>query len=156
VRWSPDGRLLTTASDDGTVRVIDTRAPSTSSSTVSKLTCDVGLPLRADFNPCGGRSYVGVATNKRAFLLYDVRAPTKLVQSYLNLTDEDASSVTSFAFHVSGDFAVTGGSDAKIKVLDLVEGRPIVTLLGPRTAVSDVAFNKDGGCRSRFKGRWGN
>jgi WD40 repeat protein len=39
---------------------------------------------------------------------------------------------------------VTVSEDAKIKILDLVEGRPIFTLYGPRTGVLATAFSQDG------------
>jgi WD40 repeat protein len=139
-----DGRLLVSSSFDNTVRVFDTR--SKSNEEVSTLTTPPGghTPTLAAFNPCG-RTYVGVSTSNRSFLLYDIRSPSKLVQSYNNLTEgEKTKSVNAFAFHPSGDFAVTVGEDAKIKILDLIEGRPTVTLLGPRTTLNHVAFNNNG------------
>ncbi|ODN02101.1 POC1 centriolar protein A [Orchesella cincta] len=135
VRYSRDGRLLCTASDDKTIRVFDLR----SNSCTHTLTCDAGAPTKADFNPCGGY-YIGVSTTAHSFLLYDARME-KLLQSYTNLND---GPVNDFAFHPDGDFAVTVSEDAKIKILDLVEGRPIFTLYGPRTGVLATAFSPDG------------
>lgn len=135
VRYSLDGRLLCSASDDKTVRVYDLR----SNSCTHKISCDLGSPTKADFNPCGGH-YVGVSTTANSFLLYDARME-KLLQSYTNLSE---GPVHGFSFHPDGDFAVTVSEDAKIKILDLVEGRPIFTLYGPRTGVLATAFNSDG------------
>lgn len=135
VRYSQDGRLLCSAADDKTVRVYDLR----SNSCTHTLSCDSGSPTKADFNPCGGH-YVGVSTTANSFLLYDARME-KLLQSYTNLSE---GPVHNFAFHPDGDFAVTVSEDAKIKILDLVEGRPIFTLYGPRTGVLATAFSSDG------------
>jgi WD40 repeat protein len=103
------------------------------------MACDLGSPLKAEFNPCGN-SFIGVSTTRNAFLMYDVRE-RKLVQSYVNLFEGAA---TSFSFHPSGDFAVCVSEEPKIKILDLIEGRPIFTLYGPRKALYATAFNPNG------------
>lgn len=137
VKFSGDGRRICSASDDKTVRVFDLR----SNSCVHTLPCESGTPTKADFNPCGGGThYVGVSTTANSFLLYDFRME-KLLQSYTNLSE---GSVNDFSFHPGGDFAVTVSEDAKIKILDLIEGRPIFTLYGPRTGVLATAFSSDG------------
>lgn len=135
INYSRDGRLLCSASDDKTIRLYDLRI----NSCTNTLTCDAGVPTRADFNPCGGY-YIGVSTTANSFLLYDARME-KLLQSYTNLCE---GPINSFAFHPCGDFAVAVSEDAKIKILDLVEGRPIFTLYGPRTGVLATAFSHDG------------
>lgn len=135
VRFSRDGHLLCSSSDDKTVRVYDLR----SNLCTHTLTCDIGAPTKADFNPCGGY-YVGVSTTANSFLLYDARME-RLLQSYTNICE---GPVNNFAFHPGGDFAVAVSEDAKIKILDLVEGRPIFTLYGPRTGVLATAFSSDG------------
>lgn len=72
--------------------------------------------------------------------MYDVRE-RKLIQSYVNLFN---GPVTSFTFHPSGDFAVCVSEETKIKILDLIEGRPIFTLYGPRKGIGATAFNANG------------
>jgi centriolar protein POC1 len=93
----------------------------------------------SDFNPCAGH-YVGTATTDQCFTIHDLRK-NELVQVYQKL---HTGPVNKFAFHPSGDYAVTVSEDANIKILDLVEGRPIYTLHGPREALYAVGFSKDG------------
>jgi len=78
--------------------------------------------------------------SERAFLLYDIRKG-QILQSYEELFQ---GPVNSFSFHPGGDFAVCVSEDSKIKILDLIEGRPIFTLHGPRKGLCAVAFNASG------------
>lgn len=52
--------------------------------------------------------------------------------------------MTSVAFHPSGNYLLSGSRDGQAKILDLLEGRPIYTLLGHDNAVTAVAFSHDG------------
>ncbi|CAG7734757.1 unnamed protein product [Allacma fusca] len=135
VRFSSDGNMLVSASDDNSMCVLDMR----SYKCVSKIQSHLGTPLFSDFNPCAGH-YIGTATTDQCFAIHDLRK-NQLVQVYQKL---HTGAVNQFAFHPSGDYAVTVAEDANIKILDLVEGRPIYTLHGPREALYAVAFSKDG------------
>ena len=71
--------------------------------------------------------------------IYDIRA-RKLQQLY-NAHD---SVVNSLAFHPSGSYCVSGSSDGKIKIYDLLQTRTIFTLSGHQGPVNTVAFSPKG------------
>ena len=104
--------------------------------------CYLGIPTKVEYNPCGDH-FIGASTSDKAFLLYDARGTSEknVLQCYENLFE---GSTTDFSFHPSGDFAVCVSDDKKTKILDLIEGRPIFTLYGPRDGLCAVAFKSNG------------
>jgi len=133
-RYHPEGNLLCTASDDNTVGLFDIRQKEQGLS----ISVDLGCPVYAEFNPTAC-NYVGVCTTKN-FLIYDIRKGA-LTQCY---DDIHKDTITKFSFHPSGDFAITVSEDATIKILDVVEGRPIFTLYGPSTGLHAVSCSQQG------------
>lgn len=136
IRFSRDGNLLISASDDRSIAVLDIR----SYEVVAKIHFYLeSSPTFAAFDPCAGH-YVGSSTTDRGFLVHDLRnrQPVQVFQ------DIHQGVVHSFAFHPSGDYAVTVGDDAMAKILDLVEGRPIYTLQGAVKDLYRATFSRDG------------
>lgn len=134
VRFNSYGTSAITASDDRTVNVLDIR---TTEETL-KLTIGKGVPVHADFNN-SAPNYFGVATTDE-FHIYDIRNG-KMVQCYKDIHTKD---ITGFGFHPCGDFATTVAEDQTVKILDVIEGRPVFTMFGHSQGVTSVSFSTDG------------
>ena len=52
--------------------------------------------------------------------------------------------MNSLSFHPSGNYCVSGSSDAKIKIMDLLQARTIYTLSGHQSQVTSVSFSPGG------------
>lgn len=70
--------------------------------------------------------------------VYDLRA-NKLRQNYL-LHD----CTTCLSWHPNGNFLLTSGEDGSIRIVDVLEGRPLYTLKSHEGPVNTVAFSKCG------------
>lgn len=81
---------------------------------------------------------LAVALNSGSVRIYDIRC-NKLLQHYI-LHDN----ATSVSWHPSSSFLLTSGKDKGIRVVDVLEGKPIYTVTGHETEVSCVRFDKTG------------
>ncbi|XP_012523864.1 POC1 centriolar protein homolog A isoform X2 [Monomorium pharaonis] len=134
IKFSPDGRLLVSCSDDKTIKVWDI-----TSGLCVKTFNQLKAPARyVEFHPNG--IYIGTCMD--TFVkLYDLRTGA-LYQCY----NSHKKTVNMIKFHPTGHFMLTASDDSTMKILDLLEGRPIYTLKGPsyKTAITSIAFSKDG------------
>jgi len=134
VRFNKDGNTAITASDDRTVNILDTRM----NEEALKLHIGKGSPVYADFNPSASK-YFGVATTDE-FHIYDARTG-KMVQCYQDIHTKE---ITKFCYHPSGDFAITISEDKTLKILDVIEGRPIFTIFGHKGGLKGIGISPDG------------
>lgn len=81
---------------------------------------------------------LGVALSSGSVRIYDIRY-NKLLQHYI-LHDN----ATSLSWHPSSGFLLTSGKDKSIRVVDVLEGKPIYTLTGHESGVNCVGFDKSG------------
>ncbi|TRY86562.1 hypothetical protein DNTS_018572, partial [Danionella cerebrum] len=116
-RFSPDGRLIVSASDDKTVKLWDKN-----SREVIHSFCEHGGYVNfVDFHPNG--TCIASAGTDSSVRLWDIRTH-RLLQHYR----VHSSCVNSLSFHPSGDFLMTASSDSTLKILDLLQGRLLYTL----------------------------
>ena len=81
---------------------------------------------------------VAVAMNSGSVRLYDTRA-RKLQQHYVL---HDATS--SVAWHPYANYLLTGGLDGTMKIVDIMEGKPLYTLTCNSVGVNSAKFSVDG------------
>lgn len=76
--------------------------------------------------------------NSGSVRIYDIRA-MKLQQHYI-LHDNTKA----VAWHPFANYLLTCGADGNMRIVDVMEGRPLYTLNAHNKAVECVAFSKDG------------
>lgn len=82
---------------------------------------------------------VAVAMNSGSVRIYDIRA-LKLQQHYI-LHDN----TTCVTWHPYANYLLTSGKDTNMRIVDVMEGRPLYTLTSHDKSIECVAFSNDGG-----------
>uniref|UniRef100_A0A8C4QBT9 Uncharacterized protein n=1 Tax=Eptatretus burgeri TaxID=7764 RepID=A0A8C4QBT9_EPTBU len=131
-RFSPNGRLIVSASDDMTVRMWDR----SSQACIHVFEVEEGVMNYVDIHPTG-TSIAGGTSN--IIKIWDIRT-NKLLQ-YFNVHN---SGINGLSFHPSGNYLITAANDWTMKVLDLVDGRLLYILHGGGGPVNAVAFSHCG------------
>lgn len=133
VAYSPDGRLVATASQDGVVRFWD---PSTGKVALPPIH-HPGQVNAIAFSP-DGRTLASCSSGKAAFL-WDVPSGSPVVPA-MSHPDE----VWAVAFSPDGKSLVTGCWDKTVRLWDTATGTPLRTFVGHEGRVAAVAFSPDG------------
>jgi energy-coupling factor transporter ATP-binding protein EcfA2 len=131
--WTPDGKRLLSAADDGTVRVWDVRTGKV------RQTLAVGAE----------RSSVLRVTADGRFVLFGARNGTVRVCELDSGTERftlagHTSVIYSLAVTPDGSCVLSASQDATVKVWDLASGSELHTLAGHAGAVNVVAVTPDG------------
>nr|WP_158647299.1 hypothetical protein [Actinoplanes sp. ATCC 53533] len=143
VRFSPDGRLVVTASHDGTARlwkVADLRRPTP----YAVLTGHAGTVNDAVFRPDG--RVVATAGWDHTARLWDVSQPRRPV--LLAVLGGHADDVNSVAFSPDGRRLATASTDRTVRLWDVANPQApahVATLSGHTSTVVTVAFRPGGG-----------
>lgn len=133
VKYSKNEKVIVSCSDDRTIRVWDT----TSGECVHtfsniKNSSPTYVSIHRNSNS------IAVGMNSGTIRIYDIRA-NKLQQHY-KLHEE----TTGVDFHPKANYLLTSGTEGRIIIVDIIEGRPLYTLSGHEGPVLCAKFNSDG------------
>ncbi|HEX8845579.1 MAG TPA: AAA-like domain-containing protein [Pyrinomonadaceae bacterium] len=136
VAYSPDGKVLAEANDDGTIKIWDVAS--------RKLIRSLGVnqdqkthSWSLAFSPDG--RILASGNEDGSVRLLDVAAGKEV--RTLNGHKEDVSAV---AFSQDGRLLATASNDKTVKLWDVETGRELATLIAHRSAVHSVMFSPDG------------
>ncbi|KRX28372.1 POC1 centriolar -like protein A [Trichinella nelsoni] len=133
IRFSPDAKLLVSASDDCTVKIWD----SLSRRCVHSFSDNESAVLWAEFHPQS--FYIASGGIDKTVRIWDLRM-LRLIQVF----KEHFSPVTGVSFHPSGSYLASTSLDSTVKIYDLGEGRVTYTLHGHKAGVSCGQFDHRG------------
>ncbi|TFE26588.1 serine/threonine protein kinase [Frankia sp. B2] len=139
VRFSPNGRMLVTGSDDSTVRLWDISNPM-ATRPLAVIPGDSGTFLQGGFSADG--RLLSTSTDDHIVRLWDISVPER-PRSLAVLRDVN----NSVAFAVGGKTMATAGTDNTAKLWDITDPhqpRLAATLVGHTDWVNTVAFSPDG------------
>jgi WD40 repeat protein len=132
VAFSPDGRLLASAGQDGTVKMWDVAT----SQEVRTLTGHTGVVSGVAFSPDGKLASAG---QDRTVRLWDAETGRQI-----RTLQGHTSSVLAVAFSPDGRQLASGSEDQTVKLWDVTTGQPVGTLQGHKNSVAGLAFSPDG------------
>ena len=136
VRVSPDGRLIASASDDGTTRLWDLNT----GEEVGLLRTRAGRVSSCDFNARG--DLIATVSPSSPSSAVDIRRVADGRRAE-RLTGHNAG-VRVVRFAPEGDLLATGGDDQSVMLWDARSGRRIRVMEGHRGNVYALAFSSDG------------
>ena len=141
VAFSPDGRWLACACEDGAVQILDAK-----SGVRRRRFTEHEKPLRAVvFSPDGTR--LASAGLGDTVLIWE--ANSGRVLSRLSLK---ANSIRCLAFHPDGTKLAAGTRDSRVLVYDLVSGQELWSRCDDLVRVWNVAWSPDGSCLAVARG----
>lgn len=133
VVFSPDGKLLATASIDKTVKIWDAET----GQEIRTLTGHADWVNAAVFSPDG--KILASASRDKTVKLWNVETG-ELLKTLANHTDW----ITSVAFSPDGKLLASASKDATIKIWNVASGAAVKTLTGHSEPVWQVCFSPDG------------
>lgn len=131
--FSPDEKLVVTASQDGTARIFDVRT----GMLVATMAGHAGAVLAAQFSPDGGR--VLTASRDGTARIWEPRSGRQVVSFYGH-----GGEVTSAVFSPDGKRVLTASADKTARIWDAVSGETLGVLSGHTDKLASAAFSPDG------------
>jgi WD40 repeat protein len=130
--FSPDGRRLASAGDDGTVKVWD----AATGRELLSLTRHAGGAAGVGFSP-DGRRVVSAAADGTVKVWDEEGRP--------RLTFRGPAGLSAFCLSPDGRRLAGAATDKTVRVWDAADGRELLTLKGPADPFAAVCFSPDGG-----------
>ncbi|MEU5397726.1 serine/threonine-protein kinase [Streptomyces sp. NPDC005963] len=131
--FSPDGRMLATASDDSTVRLWDVPKREL----LDTLTAHTDMVFSVTFSPDG--KTLATASADSSVLLWDLRTRRRIA-----VLNGHKGRIRSVAFTPSGKTLATGGQDNTVRLWNVADRRRTAVLPIPGEAVHALSFSPDG------------
>ncbi|GGM89950.1 hypothetical protein GCM10010106_41790 [Thermopolyspora flexuosa] len=129
--FSPDGKLLATASNDNTARLWDT----TTGKTIATLTGHTNHVTDIAFSPDG--KLLATASHDNTARLWDTTG------KHITALTGHTNSVTTVAFSPDGKLLATASDDDTARLWDITTGE-VTILTGHNHSVTAIAFSPDG------------
>ncbi len=133
VAFSPDGKLVLTASQDGTARLWDIAT----GNELRRFAGHKGGLAAAAFSPDG--RYIVTGGNDQTIRLWDAASGAQL-----RLLSGHAAGVSSVAFSPDGRYVLSASGDTTAELWDAASGQPVRTFSGHAGLVSQAVFSPDG------------
>lgn len=156
-RWSPDGRLAMTGSDDETAKLLAVDADAGTIGALASLSLAAGSVYSVAWSPDGRSVLTGTASGRIHLLSVDAlatRASERLLVRDLN--DAHTGKVFSVAWSPDGTRALSASGDHTLRLLAVDTEAGTVTVLDTLRDVEEfvpVAWSADG--RRAVAGQWG-
>lgn len=131
-KFFSNGKIIASGADDRSLKLWDVLSGTCIRSFVSQ----DGNPVYVA--PYPNNNSVAVAMSSGAVRIYELRTG-KLQQHYVLHTD-----TTCVSWHPLNNYLLTCGKDGQVRIIDVVEGRPIYTLGGHEGGVTCGKFSADG------------
>ncbi|MEG4070381.1 CHAT domain-containing protein [Microcoleus sp. Pol11C2] len=133
ISFSPNGKLLATASSDHTVKLWDT----STGKEIHTLSGHTDSVNAVRFSPNG--KLLATASDDKTVKLWDTSTGKQI-----NTLSGHTASVYLVSFSPNGKLLVTGNSENTVKLWDTSTGKQIKTLSGHTDGVNDVSFSPNG------------
>ncbi|XP_022911652.2 POC1 centriolar protein homolog B-like [Onthophagus taurus] len=130
-KFARDETFIASCGDDKTLRIWDIN----SGQCVSTFTPNGNVNHLAIHSNC---TAVAIGSSRGSVRIYDLRAK-KLQQHYM-LHDN----VMCVDWHPFANYLLTSGGDGTMKIVDIMEGKPLYTLEGHNMGVKTAVFSKSG------------
>ncbi|CAG9766558.1 unnamed protein product [Ceutorhynchus assimilis] len=130
-KFSPLSNLIASCSDDRTTRIWDT----ISGELIHTFVGSKGSPNYVAMH--SNNNTIAVALNNGSVKIFDIR--NKKLQQYYELHDN----TTCLDWHPRAKYLLTSGRDGKLRIIDIMEGRPLYTL-SDNGGVITCKFSQDG------------
>lgn len=131
-KFFPDGKIIASGAEDKAIKFWDV----ISGQCIHTFASQEGIPVH--IAPYPNNNSVAVALSSGAVRVYELRT-RKLQQHYVLHTE-----TTYLSWHPTDNYLLTCGKDGKVRIVDVVEGRPIYTLGGHDGEVTCIKFSPDG------------
>ncbi|PSB42555.1 hypothetical protein C7B67_25100, partial [filamentous cyanobacterium Phorm 6] len=133
VSFSPNGKLLATASSDHTVKLWDT----STGKQINTLSGHTDSVNTVRFSPNG--KLLATASDDKTVKLWDISTGKQI-----NTLSGHTASVYLVSFSPNGKLLATGNSENTVKLWDTSTGKQIKTLSGHKNGVNGVSFSPNG------------